>query len=149
MTNPKTLRDLLAEGQLQLRTREEIERNADAEDAATERWMEATRASSALGPRKPGRPILNQPRRITRVRSLRLEETLWEQIDSLADYIGCSVNRFIEQAVQNRIREILEVPAPAWMPNAEWKVDDRRLVTESPQGPATEKILTFKPMVAA
>lgn len=99
---PKTLREMLAEGPLALRSRGEIEQNAERDDAATVRWMEATRAEAQAGPRKPGRPAANESRQETKVRSLRLTVPVWAQIDEAAEALGCSANRFIEEAIFNR-----------------------------------------------
>lgn len=103
MTKPKTLRELMAEGGLQLRSREAVERTAEQDDAATERWMERTRSAAYAEPRRPGRPHADAPRRETKVRSVRLELPLWDQIDIVSDSLGCSANRFIEEAILNRL----------------------------------------------
>jgi len=103
MTKPKTLRELMAGGELQLRSREAIERTAEQDDAATERWMERTRAAAYAEPRRPGRPQAAAPRRETKVRSVRLELPIWDQIDMVSDSLGCSANRFIEEAILKRL----------------------------------------------
>lgn len=100
---PKTLRELLADGSLDLRSRAEVEGNAAGDDAATVRWMEETRAEALAGPRKPGRPPLGSRRQETRVRSVRLPVHAWSEIDRHAEEAGTSANRFIEEAVLARL----------------------------------------------
>ena len=102
-TRPKTLRELLEEGSLNLRTREDVDQNAERDDAAAVRWMQATRAETQAGPRKPGRPAADQPKRETKVRSVRLTIPVWVEIDAAAELEGCSANRFIEEAILSRL----------------------------------------------
>jgi hypothetical protein len=100
---PKTLRELLAEGQLQFRTRDEVEKTSSVEDAATLAWMRDTKEDALAVPRRAGRPALDENRPKTRVRSIRLTVSAWDQIDETAEALGCSVNRFIEQTILERL----------------------------------------------
>jgi predicted DNA-binding protein len=93
---------MLAEGSLNLRSREEIERSAAEDDAATARKMMAAREASLAGPRKPGRPAAHELRPETKVRSVRLPIPTWEKIDALAEAQGSRSNRFIEEAILTR-----------------------------------------------
>ena len=100
---PKTLREMLAEGSLNFRTKEAAEILADEEHLRIEKVLLSSRDEAMTNPRRPGRPPINQPRRITMVRSLRLEVSLWERLDKLSEEIGCSTNRFIEESIFTRI----------------------------------------------
>ena len=115
MTNKKNLLERLASGEIRLPSEAEVKKGPDYEAGleATIRYMEETRAAALLGPRKPGRPSKEGLRRLTEVRSLRLEAAVWQEIEALSERAGCSVNRYIEEAVFDRIGCLTASPKPA------------------------------------
>lgn len=101
---PKTLRELLKSGDLNLRPKDEFLAAEHTETAAITHFLEETR-SEALGTlRRPGRPTKMAMKRETEVRSLRLEKNLWIKLEIESEEAGCSVNRFIEEAICQRIK---------------------------------------------
>lgn len=100
---PRTFREMREAGELRLRSKVDALANIDAEALVLQAKLDAMASPSILEPRKPGRPAFNQPRRVTEVRSLRLEKCLWERLEELAEHEGCSINRFIEESIVERV----------------------------------------------
>jgi hypothetical protein len=96
---PKTLRELLEAGSLPKGAREEVLSVPTEAHAAFEVAIRKPASTEAMDPRRPGRPRVNSPRRITEVRSLRLEKFFWDLLDQIAEREGCSLNRLIEKTL--------------------------------------------------
>jgi hypothetical protein len=58
----------------------------------------------SLRPRREGRPRKGEPAQPTVVRSIRLGENLWALVAIAADEDGVSVNKWIEQAICQRLK---------------------------------------------
>lgn len=101
----KSLLERLQSGELELPTEAEakLDPNYDEGIEATVRFMEETRALALAEPRKAGRPLKIAARRITSVRGLRLEDSLWADLEKVSEDLGRSVNRYIEEAILMRI----------------------------------------------
>ncbi len=100
-----SLHERLASGEIKLPTEAEVKANPNYSDGieATLRFMEETRTDALSAPRKPGRPSKTAARRQTEVRSLRLEISLWGELEIRADHKGYSVNRLIEEAILEKL----------------------------------------------
>jgi predicted DNA-binding protein len=105
MNQKRSLLDRLASGELTLPSESEVKADPNYDDGieATIRFMEETRAAALAEPRKAGRPLKIAARRITSVRGLRLEDSLWGDLETISEDLGSSVNRYIEEAILMRI----------------------------------------------
>lgn len=103
---PKTLRELLQSGELQLRTSEEAAQTAREDDDAVFAWVQESMSDDQLGLRREGRPLKASPKPPTKVKSLRLEIRMWDLIDRYVELKGLSVNRFIEESLLMRFGKI-------------------------------------------
>lgn len=105
MNQKRSLLDRLASGELKLPSEAEVKADPHYDDGieSTIRFMEETRAAALAEPRKAGRPLKIAARRITSVRGLRLEDSLWADIEQISENLGSSVNRYIEESILMRI----------------------------------------------
>ena len=114
---PLTLAEMLAAGNMTIPMApagsdpESMARSVDDMEAKL-------KAQIRTGERPGGRPRKIEPRRATSVRSLRLENSLWEVLQILADREKCSVNRCIEEALIARIG-YLDAPNDLFVSTAE------------------------------
>lgn len=67
-------------------------------------------ASVIRTPRKEGRPRKGDKRKTTSVRSIRLDDQAWEEVDAWAEEDGRSVNWVLEDAILNALDGRKEPP---------------------------------------
>jgi hypothetical protein len=102
MGKPKTLGELWDAGMVRGSRR--------LSDAELQGLAERTEAQLAAHPpgslrvRREGRPAKGEQAHPTLVRSIRLGESLWALVAIAADQSGVSVNRWIEQAICEKIQ---------------------------------------------
>ena len=126
MTYPKkkSILDRIRDGELTLPTESEVKSDPrySASIEATIDLVEQAGDTDLVSPRLPGRPSKIRPRRLTEVRSLRLEKSLWGYLERQSYEIGCSVNRYIEESILSRLGLLDEETAP---PELVWAGDYR------------------------
>lgn len=124
MSIKKSILSRLESGELRLPTRREAGSDADRKIEETIRFMEETRREALAKPRRPGRPAKTTPRRETEVRGLRLEKSLWMQVEGEAESLSCSVNRYIEESILGRLDMMPNTGFPPPIDSiAEWNVE--------------------------